>query len=41
MTLAAVFRKFGKRLQVYETTAEDVEIHRDIFVLCSCSKSGE
>ncbi|KAL2011466.1 hypothetical protein VTN00DRAFT_4184 [Thermoascus crustaceus] len=32
MTLAAVVRRFGDRLQLYETTTEDVVMHRDIFI---------
>lgn len=32
MALAAVIRTFGDRLELFETTAEDVEIYHDVFV---------
>ncbi|KAH8660697.1 oxoglutarate/iron-dependent oxygenase [Tricladium varicosporioides] len=32
LALAAVIRNFGDRLELFETTAEDVEIHHDVFV---------
>jgi hypothetical protein len=32
MALAAVIRTFGDRLELFETTAEDVEICHDVFV---------
>lgn len=32
MALAAVVRTYGDRLQLYETTAEDVDLHHDVFI---------
>lgn len=32
MALAAVVRRFGDGMQLFETTVDDVDIHHDIFV---------